>query len=287
MRWVMGKDMLNKARGEGYAVGAFSAHNAETIQAIIAAAAEEKAPIMIQVGQKVIKYMGMKQMADMIRSFGEGVDAEVAIHLDHGNSYEQAVEAIQLSFQSVMYDGSHHPIEKNIEISRDVVKAAHAVGISVEGELGRIGGTEDDITVRDEDAFLTDVEDAIQYTRGTGIDSLAVAIGTAHGLYKGEPKLNFERLKEISEHISIPLVLHGGSGVPDDLIRKAIPLGVAKINVDTELRQAFTQGAQAIWEQNPNEFVLANVLGNAREHVKQRVIEKIRLFGSSGKSSKA
>jgi fructose-bisphosphate aldolase class II len=284
MKWVMGKDMLNKARKEGYAVGAFSAHNAETIQAIIWAAAEEKAPVMIQVGQKVIKYMGMQQMADMIRSFGQDYDAEVAIHLDHGNSYEQAIQAIQLNFQSVMFDGSHHPMEKNIEISRDVVKAAHAVGISVEGELGRIGGTEDDITVRDEDAFLTDVKDAIVYTRESGVDSLAVAIGTAHGLYKGEPKLNFDRLKEISEQISIPLVLHGGSGVPDAMIRKAIPLGIAKINVDTELRQAFTVGAQELWNQNPEEYVLANVLGNAREQVKQRVIEKIRLFGSAGKS---
>jgi fructose-bisphosphate aldolase class II len=284
MKWVMGKDMLSKARKEGYAVGAFSAHNAETIQAIIWAAAEEKAPVMIQVGQKVIKYMGMRQMADMIRSFGQDYDAEVAIHLDHGNSYEQAIQAIQLNFQSVMFDGSHHPIEKNIEISRDVVKAAHAVGISVEGELGRIGGTEDDITVRDEDAFLTDVKDAIVYTGESGIDSLAVAIGTAHGLYKGEPKLNFERLKEISEQISIPLVLHGGSGVPDAMIRKAIPLGIAKINVDTELRQAFTVGAQEMWSKTPEEYVLANVLGNARERVKHRVIEKIRLFGSAGKS---
>lgn len=284
MKWVMGKDMLNKAKKEGYAVGAFSAHNAETIQAIIWAAAEEKSPIMIQVGQKVIKYMGMKQMADMIRSFTQDYDVEVAIHLDHGNSYEQAIQAIQWNFQSVMFDGSHHPIEKNIEISRDVVKAAHAVGISVEGELGRIGGTEDDITVRDEDAFLTDVKDAIVYTRESGIDSLAVAIGTAHGLYKGEPKLNFDRLKEISEQISIPLVLHGGSGVPDAMIRKAIPLGIAKINVDTELRQAFTLGAQELWNHNQEEYVLANVLGNAREHVKQRVIEKIRLFGSAGKN---
>ena len=286
MNWVVGKDMLNKARSEGYAVGAFSAHNAETIQAIIWAAAEEKAPVMIQVGQKVIQYMGMKQMADMIRSFGRDSAAEVAIHLDHGSSFEQAMRAIQLGFQSVMFDGSHHPLEKNIEISRAVVKAAHALGISVEGELGRIGGTEDDMTVRDEDAFLTDTKDAIEYTRRSGIDYLAVAIGTAHGLYKGEPKLHFARLQEISKEISIPLVLHGGSGVPDEMIRQAISLGIAKINVDTELRQAFTSGANEIWSNNPDEYVLANVLGNARERVKQRVIEKIRLFGSAGKSCK-
>jgi len=284
MRWVTGKDMLNKAREEGYAVGAYSAHNAETIQAILWAAAEEKAPIMIQVGQRVIKYMGMAPMANMIASFAKDLDVEVAIHLDHGNSYEQAIQAIQLGFQSVMFDGSHYSLEKNIEISRDVVKAAHAVGISVEGELGRIGGTEDDITVRDEDAFLTDVKEALIYTKETGIDSLAIAIGTAHGLYKGEPKLHYERLQEIAEQISIPLVLHGGSGVPDDMIRRAIPHGIAKINVDTELRQAFTMGATEIWNKNPEEYHLSTTLGNARERVKERVIEKIRLFGSAGKS---
>ncbi|MFC4597562.1 class II fructose-1,6-bisphosphate aldolase [Cohnella hongkongensis] len=284
MKRVKGRDLLEQARAGGYAVGAFSAHNAETIQAILQAAEAEKAPVMIMVGQRVIKYMGMKAITRMIEVFGEQTDATIAIHLDHGNSYEQAIQAIQQQFESVMYDGSHHPLEINIAETKRVVKAAHAVGISVEGELGRIGGTEDDITVREEDAFLTDVEEAVRFAKETGIDYLAVAIGTAHGLYKGEPKLNFERLAAIRAVVDQPIVLHGGSGVPDDLIRKAVSLGVAKINVDTELRQAFAEAAQRAWKDDPEQYHLAIVLGEAREAVKNKAIEKIRLFGSSGKA---
>lgn len=284
MKLVSGREMLEKARAEGYAVGAFSAHNAETVQAILWAAAEERAPVMIMVGQRVIKHMGMRAMARMIESFGQQTEATIAVHLDHGNSYEQAIQAIQLQFQSVMYDGSHHPLEINIAKTKKVVEAAHAVGISVEGELGRIGGTEDDITVREEDAFLTDVDEAIRFVNETGVDSLAVAIGTAHGLYKGEPKLNFDRLKQIRDAVGKPIVLHGGSGVPDDLVRKAISLGIAKINVDTELRQAFAVAAQKVWNEDPEQYHLAIVLGEAREAVKRKVMEKIRLFGSSGRA---
>lgn len=284
MKLVNGRELLEQAKAGGYAVGAFSAHNAETVQAILGAAAGEKAPVMIMVGQRAIKYMGMREITRMIEAFGQDSEATVAIHLDHGNSYEQAVQAIQLRFQSVMYDGSHHPLEINIANTRKIVEAAHAVNIAVEGELGRIGGTEDDITVREEDAFLTDVDEAVRFVRETGVDSLAVAIGTAHGLYKGEPKLNFERLAQIRAAVDKPIVLHGGSGVPDDLIRKAISLGVAKINVDTELRQAFAETAQQAWKQDPGQYHLAIVLGEAREAVKNKAAEKIRLFGSSGKA---
>ncbi|RXT03743.1 ketose-bisphosphate aldolase [Ammoniphilus sp. CFH 90114] len=284
MKLVSGKDMLVKARAEGYAVGAFSAHNIETVQAILAASVEERAPVMIQIGQRVIKHAGMKAMVKLIETLGEGVEAEAAIHLDHGNSFEQAVQAIQLQFQSVMYDGSHHPLEKNIEITKRVVEAAHAVGISVEGELGRIAGTEDDLTVSEEEAFLTNVEDAVRFVGETGVDYLAVAVGTAHGFYRGVPKIHFDRLDDIQLACSLPLVLHGGSGVPDHLIREAIPLGIAKINVDTELRHAFTLAAQKVWEKNPKEYHLATVHGESREAVKKKVIEKIRLFGSNGKA---
>ena len=284
MKLVSGKDMLEKARAEGYAVGAFSAHNAEMIQAILRAAEEEKAPVMIQVGQRVIRYMGMEAMADMIESFGRHSGATVAIHLDHGNSFEQAMQAVQLRFQSVMYDGSHLPLEQNIANTKKVAEAAHAVGISVEGELGRIGGTEDDITVRDEEAFLTDPEEAVRFVEETGVDSLAVAVGTAHGFYKGTPKLHFARLEQIRDAVRVPLVLHGGSGVPDDMIRRAISLGIAKVNVDTELRHAFAEAAQAVWRENPGEYHLSVVLGVAREAVTRKVAEKIRLFGSSGKA---
>ena len=284
MRLISGKEMLEKARAEGYAVGAFSAHNAEMIQAILWAAEEEKAPVMIQVGQRAIRYMGMETMKDMIESFGRHSGATVATHLDHGNSFEQVMQAVQLRFQSVMYDGSHHPLEKNIELTKKAAEAAHAVGVSVEGELGRIGGTEDDLTVSEEDAFLTDPDEAVRFVEETGVDSLAVAIGTAHGFYKGVPKLNFARLEQIRDAVAIPLVLHGGSGVPDDMIRKAISLGIAKVNVDTELRHAFAEAARKVWHDDPEQCHLAVVLGAAREAVKRKVAEKIRLFGSSGKA---
>lgn len=283
MKRVFGKELLERARAEGYAVGAFSAHNAEMVQAILWAAEEERAPVMIQIGQRVIQYMGMDAMANMVESFGRHTDAVVAVHLDHGRSFEQAMQAVQLRFDSVMYDGSHHPLEENIALTKKVTEAAHAVGISVEGELGRIGGTEDDITVREEDAFLTDVGEAVRFVEETGVDSLAVAIGTAHGVYKGEPKLNFERLRQIHDAVAIPLVLHGGSGVPDAMIRKAISLGIAKVNVDTELRLAFASAAREAWQAGPDQPHLADALGAAREAVKRKVIEKIRLFGSNGK----
>jgi fructose-bisphosphate aldolase class II len=278
-----GKEMLERARAGGYGVGAFSAHNAETIQAILAAAEEEQAPVMIQIGQRVIRSIGMEPMVRMVESFGRKIEATVAIHLDHGNAFEQAIEAIQLRFQSVMYDGSHHPLDTNIAITRKVAEAAHAVGISVEGELGRIGGVEDDISVDEKDAMITDAAEAIRFVEETGIDSLAISIGTAHGLYKGEPKLRFDRLAEIASVISLPLVLHGGSGVPDEAIRKAISLGIAKINVDTELRQAFALKSQEIWRNDPEEYHLANVFGAAKEAMKEKVKEKIRLFESGGR----
>lgn len=284
MRLVSGKHMLEKARAEGYAVGAFSAHNAEMIQAILAAAEEEAAPVMIQIGQRIIKTIGMEPMMRLVESLGKQFDAQVAVHLDHGSSFEQAMEALRLSFQSVMYDGSHHPLATNIALTQKVVEAAHALGVSVEGELGRIAGTEDDLTVSEEEAFLTDTEEAVRFVQETGIDYLAVAVGTAHGFYKGEPNIHFTRLEEISRSVSVPLVLHGGSGVPDELVQKAIGLGVSKVNVDTELRCAFAEGAQHVWQHNPQEYHLSEVHGEARERVKAKVVEKIRCFGSSGRA---
>lgn len=274
--------MLDHAKEGDYAVGAFSAHNAETIQGILWAAEEMDSPVMIQVGQKAIPHMGMRNMRRMISGFAETTRVPVCIHLDHGRTFEQAVEAVQLSFQSVMYDGSGYPLEENITRTRQVVEVAHAVGISVEGELGRIAGTEDDVTVEERDAFLTDVGEAARFVEETSVDSLAVSIGTAHGFYRGEPELRFDRLEEIAERVSPPIVLHGGSGVPDEMVRKAISLGVAKVNVDTELRSAFQQGVLAVWEDASAH--LSGALGEGRARVKEKVKEKIALFGSSGKN---
>lgn len=204
----------------------------------------------------------------------------VCIHLDHGRSFEQAVEAVSLSFQSVMYDGSSYPLSENIGRTRKVVEVAHAVGIPVEGELGRIAGTEDDMTVEEKDALVTDVNEAVRFVEETGVDYLAVSIGTAHGLYKAEPELRFDKLQEISERLVLPLVLHGGSGVPDEMIKKAISLGIAKINIDTELRTAFQEGVLAVWRGETTH--LSEALGEGRDRVRAKVKEKIALFGSGG-----
>ncbi|OXM85757.1 class II fructose-bisphosphate aldolase [Paenibacillus rigui] len=284
MRFISGKDMLDKAWKEGYAVGAFSAHNAESIQAILMAAEAEQAPVMIQVGQRVIHYMGLEAMKVMIDTFAKHTNVPVCIHLDHSRQYQQTMSAIQLGFQSVMFDGSSLSFEENASITRKVVEAARALHIGSEGEIGKIGGTEDDITVDEEDAMITTVDDAVRFVEATDVDYLAVSIGTAHGMYKKPPKLALERLQEITDAVKRPIVLHGGSDVPDEQIQQAIPRGIAKINVDTELRQAFTQGMLDVLLKDQEEYHLAVSLGRGRQFMQAKVQEKIRLFGSSGRA---
>ncbi|MDX5594419.1 class II fructose-bisphosphate aldolase [Pseudovibrio sp. SPO723] len=285
MAYVSGKEMIQRAWENGYSIGAFSAHNAETIRAILKGAQEEQAPIMIQVGQKVISVMGLQEMKDMIDTFMRDITAPVCIHLDHSRQFEQTMAAARAGFHSLMFDGSGYAFEDNVRITKAVADVAHALGVGCEGEIGKIGGTEDDITVDEADAMITTVEEAQEFASRTTVDYLAISVGTAHGVYKSEPKLAFDRIKEIKEIVKKPLVLHGGSGVPDEQVQEAIRLGVAKVNVDTELRQAFTYGVQEIWAKDPEEFVLATSMGRGEEMMKEKVIEKIRIFGSSGKAA--
>lgn len=284
MSYVNGNVMLKHAYENKYAIGAFSAHNVETLLAILEASKQEQAPVMIMIGQKVINTLGLKQMKLLIDAFIEEYNVPVAIHLDHSRNFIQVLEAIQLGFQSVMFDGSSLSFEENSSITKKVVEVARALNIGSEGEIGKIGGTEDDITVDEDEALITTVEEAIEFVNATDVDYLALSIGTAHGIYKKEPKLRFDRLEDISKSIKRPIVLHGGSGVPNDQVKKAISLGVAKVNVDTELREAFTRGIQSIYENNPDEYVLADSLGNGRKSMQSVVQDKIRIFGSSGKS---
>lgn len=252
--------------------------------AIFEAAAEEKAPIMIQVGQKVIQTLGMEALKGLIDTYEKEFDVPVAIHLDHSRQFEQTMQAVQMGFQSVMFDGSGLSFEENTAITRKVVDIARALEIGSEGEIGKIGGTEDDITVDEKDALITTTEEAVAFVEATDVDYLAVSIGTAHGIYKETPNLRFERLKEIVEAVERPVVLHGGSDVPDEQVQRAISLGIAKINVDTELRQAFTRGVQEAFGENQNDIVLASSLGLGRLRMKEKVQEKIRVFGSQGKA---
>lgn len=286
MAFIDGRTMLMHAFQNGYAIGAFSAHNAETIQGILDGAEEEQAPVMIQVGQKVIQSIGLRNMKVLIESIAEDYTVPIAIHLDHSRQFAQTLEAIQLGFQSVMFDGSALSFEENVSITKKVVEITKALGIGSEGEIGKIGGTEDDITVDEKDAFITTVDEAELFVEKTDVDYLAVSIGTAHGIYKDEPKLRLDRLKEISAAVKRPIVLHGGSGVPDEQIEKAIELGTAKINVDTELRQEFMKGIQQKVYEDKNNYVVSDVLGYGKKLVQYKVQEKINVFGSSNMAGK-
>ncbi|MEL7567123.1 MAG: class II fructose-1,6-bisphosphate aldolase [Dehalobacterium sp.] len=284
MSLVAVKDLLEKAEQEGYAVGAFNCNNMEIIQAIVAAAEAEKSPVIIQASQGAIKYAGLPYIIALAQIAADEATVPVALHLDHGTSFEQAIQCIRYGFSSVMIDGSKLPLEENIALTNKVLDVARAVGVSVEGELGKIGGTEDDIFVHDRDALFTDPEEAKAFVERTGVDSLAIAIGTAHGQYKGEPKLDFPRLEKIKSLVKIPIVLHGSSGVPDEAIREAVRLGVRKVNIDTNIREAFVKGVREVISQNPNEIDPRKILGPAKKAMTAIIQEKIRLFGSSGKA---
>ena len=248
------------------------------------AAEAEKSPVIIQASQGAIKYAGLNYIVSLVKTAAEASTVPVALHLDHGTSFDQVIQCIGNGFTSVMIDWSKHPLEENIAVTNQILSVARPLGISVEAELGKIGGTEDNVTVSEREATFTDPAEAEYFVQQTGIRSLAVAIGTAHGQYKGEPKLDFERLSQIKERVQIPLVLHGSSGVPDEALREAVKRGVRKINIDTNLREAFTDGVREVLAEKPNEIDPRKILGPAREKMAERVAEKIRIFGSNGKA---
>lgn len=283
---VTGKQLLEHADKNGYAVGAFNVNNMEIVQAIIEAAEETQSPVILQASQGGLKYAGVEYIAELGKIAARNASVPVAIHLDHGTDFAQVMQCIRYGFTSVMIDGSQYSLEDNIAITKKVIEVAHAVGVSVEAELGKIGGTEDDIVVDHKDALHTDPEEAVRFVKETGVDFLAVAIGTAHGKYKGEPKLDFDRLKEIRSKIDTPLVLHGSSGVSYDDLKKAIEIGVSKINIDTDVRIAFTKGVSEAIKDNPNEFDPRKIIGPAREEMKKSIMEKMEIFGSVGKAWK-
>jgi len=277
-------ELLEKAEKGKYAVGAFNCNNMEIVQAIVAAAEAEQAPAIIQASQGAIKYAGLDYISGMVKIAAENTDVPICLHIDHGTDFQQVMGCIRKGFTSVMIDGSKLALEENIALTNKVLDVAKAVGVSVEAELGKIGGTEDDVTVTEREAALTDPEEAKTFVEATGVDALAIAIGTAHGQYKGEPKLDFDRLKRVRELVDVPIVLHGSSGVPGDAIVKAIELGVRKVNIDTNLREAFVNRARQVMAEKPNEIDPRKILGPAREAMTEVIREKIRLFGSSQKA---
>lgn len=284
MPLVSMNEFLPRAKQEKFAVGQFNINNLEFVQAITQAAKEEQSPIIFGASEGAIRYMGLKNVVALSRIAAEEAGVPVALHLDHGSSFEVVMQCIREGFSSVMFDGSHYPLEENIRLTKQVVAAAHAVGVSVEGELGTIGGVEDDLEVAEEDASIANPQDAIRFWEETKVDAMAIAVGTAHGMYKGEPKIHFDVIDEVSRAIEAPIVLHGGSGVPDAAIEKAISLGVGKINVNTENQVASAQVVRELLTNNAELVDPRKYLGPAREAIKEVVRGKMRLFGSSQKA---
>jgi fructose-bisphosphate aldolase class II len=303
---VTNKELLQRAKREAYAVGAFNIQNLESLLAVVEAAEEERSPVIVAVTPGAIKYAGLNYLAGLVKTAAEASPVPMSLHLDHGEIVETVKKCLEAGFTSVMIDGSHLKFEENVALTKRVVDMAHPKGVSVEGELGRLAGIEEK-TVEEREAVLTDPKEAEEFVKQTGVDALAVSIGTSHGAYKfkGEPQLDFERLRLIRERVNVPLVLHGASsvpqwiiekatkygaelagakGIPEDHIKKAIAMGITKINIDTDLRLAFTATVREVLANSPKEFDPRKILGPAKEAMKEVVKAKMRLFGSSGKA---
>jgi fructose-bisphosphate aldolase class II len=277
--------ILGEAHKGGYAVGAFNMNNKEILQAIIAGAEAQKAPVIIQTSEGAIKYAGADYISAMVRLAASKASVPVALHLDHGTHYDVIIGCIRHGWTSVMFDGSHHPLAENIALTAEIVKVAHAAGVSVEAELGRLSGVEDNISVDELDAIYTNPKEAQVFVAETGVDSLAIAIGTAHGQYKGIPRLDYDRLDTIKKLLrDMPIVLHGASGLTEEQLKKCVSLGVNKINIDTDIRLAMTAAIKEAFEKKPSEYDPRKYLGPAREAMTQVVVGKIAMFGSAGKS---
>ena len=283
MPLVTSKELLQRAFEEHYAIGAFNANNMEQIQAIVEAAQEERAPVILQVSQGAIRYAGLEMAAGMVKIIASQVDIPVVLHLDHGTSFEQNILCLRAGFTSLMFDGSKLPFEENVAITRKVCEVAHAVGIPVEAELGQVLQVTDKVTPEDVEKAMTDPDQAAEFIRLTGADSLAVAIGSIHAMRSQEATLDIDRLKAIRKKVNVPLVLHGSSGVKNESLLEAIENGISKINVATYLNQAFMRGLREGLEKMPDEVDPRKVLAISREYVKEAVREKIRLFGSAGR----
>ena len=281
MPLVTSKKMLADAQRGGYAVGAFNAENMEMVLAILEAATELNAPVMIQTTPSTVKYASPEVYAATVRAAAELAPVPVCVHLDHGNSYELAVQALRAGYTSVMIDGSHEPFEDNIALTCRVVAEAAEQGVPVEAELGTVGGKEDDLEGAD---GCTLPEEAAEFVKRTGVDSLAVAIGTAHGVYKSTPKLDVPRLAEIRRVVAVPLVLHGASGLSDESIRDCVREGICKVNFATELRIAYTAAVREVLETDGKVFDPKAYGKAARAKVKELVKNRMTVCGCNGKA---
>lgn len=279
MALVTSNVIYQKAGQEGYAVGGYDSYCLEVIQAMVDAATEGQTPILIQVTPKGLRHIGLDYFMGMAMAAVERLNVPVAIHLDHGTTYDEIRDCITRGFTSVMIDSSYLPLEENIELTRRVVEFAHSKGVSVEAELGRVLGKESDVNTTEAEAQMTPPDAAAEFVERTGIDALAVAVGTVHGFYKESPRLDFERMAKISQLTRIPLVFHGGTGIPKEQISRAIKLGLRKVNIGTLLKDAFTSGIKEFIANYPDEIDPRKMLGTARTKVKEAILETFDVFG--------
>jgi fructose-bisphosphate aldolase class II len=309
MPLVTSTELFKKAYDGGYAIGGFNVNNMEILQAIVEAGNQEKSPLILQVSSGARKYANPVYLRKLVEAAVATSDIPIVLHLDHGDSFEMCKDCVDDGFSSVMIDASKHPFEKNIEISKKVAEYAHSKGVVVEAELGKLAGIEDAVNVSDKDAIYTDPDQVAEFVEKTGVDSLAIAIGTSHGAYKfkGEPKLDFERLYKIEKLIpGFPIVLHGSSsvpqelvekcnqyggqlpgarGVPEEMLREAAKSAVCKINIDTDLRLAMTSTIREVFTKSPAEFDPRKYLGPGRDAIRELVRHKIiDVLGSAGKA---
>lgn len=282
MSLVTSKEMMAKADKEGYAIGAFNVENMEMVMAVIQACEKLNAPAILQTTPSTVKYAGLDMYYANVAAAAARACVPIALHLDHGNSFELAMQALRTGYTSIMIDGSKLEFEDNIALSKKVADACKPSDIPVEAELGKVGGKEDDMSC--DDPGYTDPDDAVRFVNETGVTSLAVAIGTAHGIYKGEPKLDVERLSAIRKVVSIPLVLHGASGVPDAAVKDCIRRGISKVNFATELRIAFSNGIKEYMKDDPDVFDPKKYCAVGMKNVTELVKEKILICGCNDKA---
>ena len=287
MALVSSTPLLTRARRGGYGVVAFNVHTLEMLQAVVDAAQEARAPLILQTTAGTVQHLGADYIAAAAKVAADSATVPIALHLDHCQDFDVIVRCLRAGYTSVMIDASMRPFADNVAATLRVVEVARALGVNVEAELGKVGGVEDDIRVEDADALLADPDECGEFVRLTGVPTLAPAIGTAHGLYRGEPRIDFGRLERIAAQVAVPLVLHGGSGIPAGQMRRCVALGMAKVNVGTEMKHAFSGEIRRHFAEHPAETDPRRYMAPAKAAVKELARAKMELCGCAGRADEA
>jgi tagatose 1,6-diphosphate aldolase GatY/KbaY len=285
MPLVSSTPMLTKAREGGYCVAAFNVHTLEMLQAVVEAAVEIQSPVILQSTVGTVKHLGADYIAAAATVAANRSSIPIALHLDHCTDFDITMQCMRAGYTSIMIDASMYSFQENVARTLKVVEIAKAIGINVEAELGKVGGVEDDIVVAEHEALMADPNECRLFVEMTGVSTLAPAVGTAHGIYKGDPNIDFERIRNIANQVSVPLVLHGGSGIPDDQVRRAVSLGMSKMNVATELRIIFSDAIKRVFLENPQENDPRKYMVPAKNALREAARAKMILCGSAGKVS--